>query len=99
MWERGARSPLAPTEPCWGIAGIKSQLKKATMRLTRAGRTPLTPLRSETIRSSTTKRASLRNMSGPLPTEWDSTKLRCRSCRSLGDTALCLSLPKPVVKP
>ena len=56
--KEGARSPLAPTDPCDGITGCKRWFSRSQSRSITTGLTPLYPLASELARNRSRARVS-----------------------------------------
>jgi len=95
----GARSPDAPSDPCWGTAGIRSRFSISTIRSTTSTRTPECPSASTCARSTSIARASARERSGPTAVACDVTIPRCNVAASDGSIRVSASAPNPVVTP
>ena len=95
----GARSPLAPTEPCSGTTGVRSALSSARIVSATAGRAPEKPIASERARRNIIARTTSRSIAGPMPAAWERTSERCRSSRRSGGMRTAASEPKPVEMP
>ncbi len=95
----GPRSPLAPTEPCWGIRGCTPWLSIAISRSTTWGRTPETPLARELARVSMVARTTSSGAGSPISAAWEIMRLRWKRSLSSGEMRRFLSGPTPVLKP
>ena len=67
MWARGTRSPLAPTEPCWGMTGVTPASSRESRDSMICGRTPEYPLASVFARRSIMARQTSVENSSPTP--------------------------------
>ena len=95
----GARSPDAPSDPCWGTAGITSSFSIETIRSTTSGRTPECPRASTWARSRSIARASSRGRGVPTAVACDRTMPCCSVEACAGSTRVWASAPNPVVTP
>ena len=77
MCANGARSPLAPTDPCLGITGKISWFNKSLTRLTNSNRTPLTPLAHVNNFKNKINLVIPSSNDFPTPVACDLTKLSC----------------------
>ena len=96
---RGARSPLAPTEPFSGTTGMTSRSSSATRRSSVLSRIPLYPPASTFARRSISARTACDGKGAPTPAACEWSRLRCnlrRSGRAMGTSA---SVPNPVFTP
>ncbi len=99
MCASGARSPLAPTEPCAGTTGVTPRLSSSHKRSSVAGLMPEWPAESELTRSTPAARTNSSRSGAPVPAEWLRTRLRCKvSACSRSITTLAMR-PNPVVTP
>src|SRR5438128_826292 len=96
---RGARSPLAPSEPRDGITGWTPRFKKSRRRDTRIRRTPEYPIASVFARRRRAARTSSRRSGGPRPIAWLRNRLSCSARTSASEMATFASSPKPVLIP
>ena len=95
----GARSPLAPSEPCSRTSGVIPALSRASIVSTTSARAPEKPIARLRARSSTIARTTSRSTSGPIPAACERTSAVCSSAeRSAGITVLA-SAPNPVDTP
>ena len=76
---QGAKSPLAPTDPCSGINGWTPLLTISDNRRSTTGRTPEYPLAITFARRTMIARIVGSSKEGPTPTEWLRMRLRCTS--------------------
>src|SRR6185369_14031229 len=65
----GARSPLAPSEPCSGTQGVMSWLSRSTSAWATSGRVPDRPIARDRTRSSIIARTHSRGIGAPMPRE------------------------------
>src|SRR5690349_16728557 len=79
MCESGARSPLAPSEPISGMAGVIPRLRYVSSRVISSGRTAEQPLARALSRAVRMARDSIAENSGPTPALWLRTRLVCSS--------------------
>ena len=95
----GARSPLAPSEPCSGTAGVRPALSSATIVSATSGRAPEQPIESVRARSSIIARTTSVSTGGPIPAAWERTSARWSSSRRSASIATLASEPNPVETP
>ena len=95
----GARSPLAPSEPCSGTVGVIRALSRPSSVSTTTGRTPEYPIASVRARSSIIARTTSSSTGGPMPAAWLRTSARCSSSRRSGGITVVASDPNPVDTP
>ena len=99
MYDRGVRSPLAPTEPSAGMRGRIFFSSRTTRRSITSGRTPEWPQARDAIRAATTAADSSSPSAAPVPQPWKRNRLvESWSVRS-GGTAVSHDSPTPVVTP
>ena len=98
-WASGARSPLAPSDPCSGTVGVIPALSSSTMRSTTTGRTPEYPSASERARSSIIARTTSSSTAGPIPAACERISERCSSSRRSAGITVVASDPNPVETP
>src|SRR6266568_1267951 len=96
---RGARSPLAPSDPRDGITGWTPRFKKSKRRVTSTRRTPGYPLASVFARRRIAARTSSRRRGGPWPIAWLRSRLSCNVRTSASEIATLARSPKPVLMP
>ena len=99
MWDRGARSPLAPREPFWGMTGVTPRFSMATRVSTSSRRVPEKPLARLLTRRSMMPRATSRGKGSPAPTAWVTIRFLWSCLHSSWVMVTSLNFPKPVVIP
>ncbi len=99
MWDRGARSPEAPSEPFSGITGCTPAFSMLTRVSTSSGRTPEDPWHSALARSSSIARTASAGRGRPQPTAWLTIRLCCSRLTCSAEIRTLLSAPKPVLMP
>ncbi|OQB49830.1 MAG: hypothetical protein BWX98_02653 [Candidatus Aminicenantes bacterium ADurb.Bin147] len=99
MWARGARSPLAPTEPWEGMIGWSSRLRKSRSRWTTCSRTPLRPRAKLWARRRRMPRTTSAGNGPPTPMAWERIRFRWSSRTLSGSMRVFWNLPKPVLTP
>ena len=67
QWASGARSPLAPSEPCSGTTGSSPAASSASIVSATIGRAPDLPIASERARRNVIARTTSRSTGGPIP--------------------------------
>ena len=95
----GARSPLAPSDPCSGTAGASPALSIATIVSATSGRAPEHPIESVRARSSIIARTTSVSTGGPMPAACERTSARWSSARRSAEIATLASDPNPVDTP
>ena len=95
----GARSPLAPSEPCSWTTGVSPALSMAIRPSATSGRAPEQPMARLRARSSTMARTTSRSTSGPMPEACERISASCSSAVRSGGIEVVASEPKPVVTP
>ena len=97
--DRGARSPLQPSEPNSCTTGVMPAFSRAAIVSATTGRTPVRPLVSVFRRSSISARTTSRSTGAPIPAACERISERC-SCRR-SSSAMCrvASAPNPVDTP
>ena len=95
----GARSPLAPSEPCSGTTGVRPALSSATIRWATTGRAPEKPIARVRARRSIIARTTSRSTGAPIPAACDLMSARCSSSRRPAGITTFASDPKPVETP
>ena len=99
MLASGARSPEAPSDPCWNTTGSTSLLKKSTRRCTVSSCTPELPYERDWILSSSISFTISAGTRSPVPQACDITRFFC-NCESWSlSIEILQSEPKPVVIP
>ena len=98
-WARGARSPLAPSEPCSGTAGTRPSFSRAINASTSSTLTPENPMARVFARIAIIARTTSGSTNGPAPAEWLRKRERWSSRRSGVGMCVVASAPKPVVTP
>ncbi len=99
MCAKGTKSPLAPTEPCWGTAGMTRRLNISASSSTSWGRTPEYPFMSAlALRRSMVRLISL-GANSPTPAQWLRMRFRWSSETRSGEMETSASLPNPVLMP
>src|SRR6266540_1776208 len=98
-WARGARSPLAPSDPRDGIIGCTPRFKKSKRRVTSTRRTPDYPIASVFARRRIAARTSSRRRGGPRPIAWLRSRLSCNLRTSASEISTFARSPKPVLMP
>ena len=96
---RGARSPLAPTEPCDGMIGCRPRLSMSTSRVRVWGRMPEYPSASACARKSIIARTTSSGRGSPTPALWLRTIFTCSFADCWGEMCTPANSPTPVVMP
>ena len=99
MWERGARSPLAPREPFWGMAGCRCLFSMDTRVSTVSRRAPEKPLARLFKRSRIMPRTTSVGNAWPAPTAWVMITFFWSCTQSSLEMTTSLNFPNPVVTP
>ena len=99
MWLSGARSPLAPTEPCEGITGAKPALNSASACCSSSRRTPEKPSARLWMRGAKASRLVATGSGSPTPVAWLSSRLVCSVASWSSAMRTPASFPKPVLMP
>ena len=99
QWASGARSPLAPTEPCSGTSGVRPAFSRARIVSASSGRAPERPMARVRARRSIIARTVSVSIAGPIPAAWERISARWRSSRRSGAMRTEASEPKPVETP
>ena len=95
----GARSPLAPKDPCSGTTGVSPARSSARIRSATSGRAPEHPIANVRARSTIIARTTSRSTGGPIPAAWDRTSARCSCARASAGIRTIASEPNPVEIP
>ena len=99
MWASGARSPLAPREPCSGTAGTTPAFSIAARASTSSARTPESPAARVLTRIAIIPRPTSGSRKGPTPAAWLRSRECCSARLSPGGMLVSASAPKPVLTP
>ncbi len=99
MCAKGARSPLAPSEPWRGIIGWTPRSSMRNSSSMTSGRQPEWPLANVLARISIMARTTGVSSGRPTPTAWLMTMLRCSWAVCSGSMKRLQKAPKPVVMP
>ena len=99
QWASGARSPLAPSEPCSRTTGVMPAPSRASCRSTSSGRAPERAIARLRARSSSMARTTSCSTRSPMPAAWDRTSATCSSAVRSGAITVSARAPKPVVTP
>ena len=99
QWASGARSPLAPSEPCSGTTGVTPALRSAAIVSATSGRAPERPIASVRARRKIIARTTSRSTGSPMPAACERTSARWSSSRRSGGMRVVASEPKPVETP
>ena len=99
QWASGARSPLAPSEPCSGTTGVTPAFSSAAIVSATSGRAPVRPVASVRRRRKSIARTTSRSTGGPMPAACERTSERWSSSRRSGGMRVVASEPKPVETP
>ena len=95
----GARSPLAPSEPCSGTTGVIPAFRTARIVSATSGLAPEYPMASERARSSIIARTTSRSTGSPMPAACERIRARCSSSRRSAGIGVVASEPNPVETP
>ena len=99
QWASGARSPLAPSEPCSGTTGSRPAASSASIVSATTGRAPERPMASERARRNIIARTTSRSTGGPIPAACERISARWSSSRRSGGIQVAASEPNPVDTP
>ncbi len=99
QWLSGARSPLAPSEPCSRTTGVMSFASSASWRSTISGRTPEYASARLRARSNSRARTTSGSTASPMPVACERTSASCSSAVRSAGMAVAAREPKPVVTP
>ena len=99
QWASGARSPLAPSEPCSGTTGSSPAASSASIVSATIGRAPERPIARERARRNIIARTTSRSTGGPMPAACERIRARWSSSRRSGGIQVPASEPKPVETP
>ena len=99
QWASGARSPLAPSDPCSGTTGSSPSASIATIVSASSGRAPEKPIASDRALSRNIARTASRSIGGPMPAACERISARCSSARRSAGIRVCASDPNPVETP
>ena len=99
MCARGARSPLAPTEPFSGTTGTMPPFSKFRRCWAVASRMPEWPRAKSLTLSAIAARTISASSGAPTPAAWLIRMFSCRRRVSFFEMATSLKAPKPVVTP
>ncbi len=99
QWASGARSPLAPSEPCSGTTGSSPAASIASIVSASSGRAPERPIASERARRKSIARTTSRSTGGPMPAACERIRARCSSARRSAGIAVWAREPNPVETP
>ena len=99
MWDRGARSPLAPRDPFSGMTGWTPRFSicKSVSMVER--RMPELPRARAFSRSSMAARTTRVSRGSPMPQAWEMIRFLCSWAVSSSGTNTVENLPNPVVRP
>ncbi len=97
--DKGARSPLQPSEPYSSTFGVMPALSIAAMVSTTTGRTPVRPDARVLSRRNTSARTTSRSTGAPMPAACERISERCSCVRSSGEMCRVASAPNPVEMP
>ena len=98
-WARGARSPLAPTEPRLGTRGWTRWLRRSSSRSSVERRMPEKPLASTFARSAIAARTARTGSASPTPAAWLRSRFTCSAPSASRGIAVSASAPNPVLMP
>src|SRR5919201_1717682 len=96
---RGARSPLAPTDPRLGTCGRRPRLRHSISSSTVATRAPEKPFASAFARSSMAARTTSSGYGSPTPQAWLRSRRSWSSSDSSKGIVFSTKRPKPVLIP
>ena len=96
---RGARSPLAPSEPCSGTTGVMPAFNSRNMASATSGLAPEYPIARDRARSSTIARTTSRSTGSPNPAACERIRARCSCSRCSAGIGVVASEPNPVETP
>ncbi len=96
---KGARSPLAPSDPCSGTTGVMPAFSSPAILSASTGRAPEKPIARLRARSSIIARTTSRSTAGPTPAACERTTARWSSSRRSAGMRTVASDPNPVETP